>query len=93
MNSVSVTIQNKSSQTIHSLELFQGTNHTKLGRLELDQTVCFNYTCAGESTFRIIAVLQSGDTLLSENYAEGGYQLHLMIEDHVIKSVRTSRYN
>ena len=46
-------------------------------QLELEETTCLKVVSGGENTIWLIAVLESGDTLVSrQEYSEGGYDFH-----------------
>ena len=92
---VRIQIVNKSGQRAQKMILTVPPLQTRIidRIIENNAGICIAYKAAGESTYRLLVILENGDTIKSQgSYAEGGYTITETIRKDSIVTSYNSYY-
>lgn len=89
LTGVSIKVVNKSGKRVEKIILIRPHRHLHRSIVRSvannDQT-CIAYKAGGESSYQLLFMMDSGDTIKSqEMYAEGGYAFTLTIEKNKVR--------
>jgi len=72
---VCILVINHSGQSVVVINIVNKKESASKGKLGDEKKSCITFNSAGENSFRLEAILESGDTIVSgEVYSEGGYK-------------------